>query len=130
MFVSISYILRIILTFVLPSLNQQHSMHCLSYTKSRCLTNTPTRFGAHCLRLSKSALSNVNFPARQTVSNNCPNMCCRIGVFTRGTLFVKLQGGRWKYVNTCHFKHIILKYSQCTTIYIVLWYCAPRCFER
>jgi len=101
MFVSVLYILRIVLTFVLPSLNQ-HSMHYLSYSKSRCLSNTPTRFGARCLRPSESAFSNINFSAHQTVSNNCPNMCCRIGVFTRDTLFVKLQGGRWNYVNTCH----------------------------
>jgi len=38
------------LLFILPSLTK-HSMHYLPYTKSRWLTNTPTRSGALCSHL-------------------------------------------------------------------------------
>jgi len=35
-----------------PKLNQ-HLIRCLSYTKSRCLTDTPTRFGARWRHLQE-----------------------------------------------------------------------------
>jgi hypothetical protein len=68
-------------------------MHNLSYNKSRCLTNTPTRFGArrhlHVVPFELLTSQHVNW-----FSNLCLSTCCRNTVFTRGMPFLKLRGGR------------------------------------
>jgi len=43
-----------------PKLNQ-HLRHCLSYTKSRCLTDTPTRFGARWRHLQEVPYQMLTF---------------------------------------------------------------------
>jgi hypothetical protein len=59
----------------LSSLNQ-HLMHDLSDTKLRCLTNTPTCFGACRPHLMGVPSYLLHLSACRMVVNNCPAMCC------------------------------------------------------
>ena len=89
-------------------------MHYLSHTKSRCLTNPPTRFGA------RRTISTVNFSTRQIVSNFCPTVCCRNAVYIDSTRFIKLHAGRLDDLSwNLRWDNVILG------IFFVLWRCDP-----
>ena len=58
-----------------------------SYTKSRSVTNTPTRFVARCCHIQ------VGTSSQRLVSKICPTMCCRNAHFRQESPFIKIYGG-------------------------------------
>jgi hypothetical protein len=62
--------------FISSSLYQR-LMHYLSCTKSRCLINTPMRFGARCRHLQGAPFQLLTSHHFKWPSNLCPNTCCR-----------------------------------------------------
>jgi len=64
-------------------------MHYLSYTKSRWLTNTPTRFGARCRHLQWVPLRLLTSQHINWLSNFCLSKCCRKPVSNRNIRYLK-----------------------------------------
>jgi hypothetical protein len=69
-------------------------MHSLSFTKSRCLTNTLTRFGARCRHVHGVSFQLLAYQHVNWFSNLGPSTSCRNAVFTRTMPFLKHHGGR------------------------------------
>jgi hypothetical protein len=87
-------------------------MHCLSYTKSRCLTYTPTRFDARCRHIQWVPFQLLTSQHINWFSKLCLNRRCRNAVLTRSISFLKFQTtwiGVWKIVHNCWFNEDEMK---------------------